>query len=72
MFPIGDHNPSGDTPYVTYALIAVNVVIFGLSQIYANTPAAQHQVYDTYAMIPAEISMGQGCGAFVNRIDAFI
>ena len=28
MFPIRDHNPSGGTPYVTYALIAANVLIF--------------------------------------------
>ena len=28
MFPIRDHNPSGRTPYVTYALIALNVLIF--------------------------------------------
>ncbi len=28
MFPIRDHNPSGRTPYVTYALIAANVAIF--------------------------------------------
>ena len=28
MFPIRDHNPSGRTPFVTYGLIAANVVIF--------------------------------------------
>lgn len=28
MFPIRDHNPSGRTPYVTYALIALNIGIF--------------------------------------------
>ena len=28
MFPIRDHNPSGRVPYVTYALILVNVGIF--------------------------------------------
>lgn len=28
MFPIRDHNPSGRTPYVTWALIALNVLIF--------------------------------------------
>ena len=28
MFPIRDHNPSGRTPFVTYALIAANVVVF--------------------------------------------
>ena len=28
MFPIRDHNPSGRTPFVTYALIVANVAIF--------------------------------------------
>ena len=30
MFPIRDHNPSERTPYVTYGLIAVNVIVFVL------------------------------------------
>ena len=28
MLPIRDHNPSERTPFVTYALIAINVVVF--------------------------------------------
>ncbi|MGB1333223.1 MAG: rhomboid family intramembrane serine protease, partial [Paracoccaceae bacterium] len=28
MFPFRDHNPSGRTPFVTYALIVLNVLIF--------------------------------------------
>ena len=28
MFPIRDHNPSGRTPFVTYALILANAGIF--------------------------------------------
>jgi membrane associated rhomboid family serine protease len=28
MFPIRDHNPSGRTPYVVYALIIANAVVF--------------------------------------------
>ncbi|MDO5369011.1 rhomboid family intramembrane serine protease [Paracoccus sp. (in: a-proteobacteria)] len=31
MFPIRDHNPSERTPYVTYALIALNVAMFLLT-----------------------------------------
>ena len=31
MFPIRDHNPSGRTPFVVYALMAANILIF-LSQ----------------------------------------
>jgi hypothetical protein len=28
MFPIRDHNPSERTPFVTWALIAINVMVF--------------------------------------------
>ena len=28
MFPIRDHNPSGRTPYVAYALMALNIGVF--------------------------------------------
>ena len=28
MFPFRDHNPSGRTPYVTWALIATNITVF--------------------------------------------
>ena len=28
MFPLRDHNPSGKTPYVTWALIAINCVVY--------------------------------------------
>ena len=28
MFPIRDHNPSGRTPFVTWALMAINIAIF--------------------------------------------
>ncbi|WP_347137642.1 rhomboid family intramembrane serine protease [Paracoccus sp. SSK6] len=31
MFPIRDHNPSQQTPWVTYALIAINVAMFLLT-----------------------------------------
>ncbi|AUH35372.1 rhomboid family intramembrane serine protease [Paracoccus tegillarcae] len=32
MFPIRDHNPSERTPYVTYTLLALNVLMFVLTQ----------------------------------------
>jgi membrane associated rhomboid family serine protease len=53
MFPIRDHNPSERTPYVTYALIAMNVVIF-LSYVgLFNDSRALFQFYDNWALIPA-------------------
>lgn len=35
MFPIRDHNPSLRTPYVTYTLIAINLVMFLLTMPWA-------------------------------------
>jgi membrane associated rhomboid family serine protease len=59
MFPIRDHNPSGRTPYITWALMAANVLIF-LSYVQTFSDArALSQVYYTYALIPARLSAGE-------------
>ncbi len=56
MFPIRDHNPSNRTPFVTWALIAINVVVFltYFPQASGN-PAALLAFYSEWALIPAEI-----------------
>ncbi len=60
MFPIRDHNPSQQTPYVTYLLIAANVAIFFLTlPAMSNDPSMQRLLID-WAMIPARISDGGG------------
>lgn len=56
MFPIRDHNPSRQTPYVTYTLIAVNVVVFvSYWSLFADQRALQLFFYD-WAMTPALVS----------------
>jgi membrane associated rhomboid family serine protease len=59
MFPIRDHNPSNRTPFVTWALIALNVVIF-LS--YFPSRAASDALllafYADWALVPAEVLSG--------------
>ncbi|MBF9036540.1 rhomboid family intramembrane serine protease [Rhodobacterales bacterium HKCCE2091] len=59
MFPIRDHNPSNRTPFVTWALIAANCVIFLLyyPELSAQ-PARLMGFYDAWALVPAEISRG--------------
>ena len=53
MFPIRDHNPSGRTPYVTIALIAVNIAVFlSYWHLFSNPPALM-RFYVDYALIPA-------------------
>ncbi len=59
MFPIRDHNPSRSTPYVTWALIALNIGIF-LS--YYPLMADEYQLasfWQEWAMIPESIADGR-------------
>ncbi len=60
MFPIRDHNPSLHTPYVTYALLAANVIIF--LAYYPMLSADEFRLaafFNEWATIPAEVSTGQ-------------
>jgi membrane associated rhomboid family serine protease len=60
MFPIRDHNPSGRTPYVTYALMLMNIGIFlGYVSILSDNRAT-YEFYNTWALIPARLSDGDG------------
>lgn len=68
MFPIRDHNPSGRTPYVVYALIAANIVIF-LSYIsILDDPPALSRLFFDWAAIPARISNGEGLETLVSSM----
>ncbi len=68
MFPIRDHNPSGTTPIVTYALILANVLVFALSNDMLLSDGALSRIYYDYAMIPARISTGENYNAFVTSM----
>lgn len=60
MFPIRDHNPSGLTPYVTRALIAVNILIF-LSYVHMfSDPRALDGFFRSWGMVPARVTGGEG------------
>lgn len=58
ILPIRDHNPSGRRPIVTWALIAINIIIFILYFPIMNNHAALASFWNTWAMIPAEITTG--------------
>lgn len=60
MFPIRDHNPSTKVPYVTYALIAINVVIHLFVMATLQTDRDLFEFYVRFAMIPAKLSNGEG------------
>lgn len=56
MFPIRDHNPSQRTPYVTYALIGLNLAMFALTMPWAGGQVA---IWDRLALYPVAIVHGE-------------
>lgn len=68
MFPIRDHNPSERTPYVTYALMTANLVIFlFMLPLYGNDAAAGH-IFVQYGAIPYRLMSGQGFETIVTSM----
>ncbi len=59
MFPIRDHNPSGRTPYVTWALIAINVLVFLSYYNLFSEPRALNIFFANWGMVPAIASENQ-------------
>ncbi|MEM8978644.1 MAG: rhomboid family intramembrane serine protease [Pseudomonadota bacterium] len=59
MFPLRDHNPSLRTPYVTYALIAINVLVFISYAALFQDDRALSAFFSNWAMIPERVSQGQ-------------
>lgn len=54
MFPISDNNPTRITPFVTYVLIAVNIVVF-IHELTLAPPDLE-QFFQLYAVIPRELT----------------
>ncbi|MGK7877662.1 MAG: rhomboid family intramembrane serine protease [Xenococcaceae cyanobacterium] len=54
MVPLRDNNPTQITPYVTYGLIAVNILVF-LYQISLNSPQLT-EFFHFYAVVPKELT----------------
>jgi membrane associated rhomboid family serine protease len=59
MLPIRDHNPSGRRPYVTYMLIAINVIVFASFNIPLGESRALNLFFAEWGMVPAFISDGE-------------
>ncbi len=60
MFPIRDHNPSDRTPFVTYALVAVNVGVFLAMLPLMADERALYEVYWQYGLVPVKVIHGEG------------
>lgn len=59
MFPIRDHNPSGRTPFVTFALIALNAVVF--LGYWLTLPEFQiDRFFTEWGLVPARLTQAEG------------
>jgi len=68
MFPIRDHNPSEKTPYVTYALIAANVLVFLSYVVLFGDERALSAFYSNWALVPAAVSDGYNLHTLVTSM----
>ncbi|MQQ09937.1 rhomboid family intramembrane serine protease [Epibacterium sp. SM1979] len=68
MFPLRDQNPSGRTPYVTYALMAVNILAYLWYASQFPEGRALAQFYDVVAVVPIEITHGQDWGTLLTSM----
>lgn len=57
MFPIRDHNPSLRRPFVTYALIAANLLVF-LAYFPGASERELNMFFDTYGLVPDRVMAG--------------
>lgn len=60
MFPIRDHNPSGRTPYVTFALILANCVVFLGYWLTIPSETQLNYFFFTWGLIPENVMRGEG------------
>lgn len=68
MFPIRDHNPSGRTPYVTYALMAANILTFIAYIGLLGDDRALFAFFTEWGIVPARISFGEGYHTLLTSI----
>lgn len=68
MFPIRDHNPSTRVPYVTYMLIAANILVFLSTWHLESSPRALLELYANYALVPRFLTEGYGYTGLVTTI----
>jgi membrane associated rhomboid family serine protease len=67
MFPIRDHNPSGRTPYVTIALIVINVLVF-LGYFLSLSEPQLNGFFLTWGLVPVRILSGDGYETFLTSM----
>ena len=68
MFPFRDHNPSEKTPYVTYALIISNILIFLSYVSLFGNDRALGEFWFNWALIPAFVAEGEAMSGLVTSM----
>lgn len=68
LLPIRDHNPSGRTPYVTWALIAVNAAAFLSILPLHSDPHALQRAYGEWALYPGSVTAGRDWSGLVTSM----
>lgn len=64
MVPLRDDNPTRITPYVTYGLIAVNIIVF-LYELSLQQPGQIERFFQIWAVVPRELT-----GSFQGQVVA--
>jgi len=68
MFPIRDHNPSERTPFVTYGLIAANILVYLLMLPAFGDDQLLYQVYGDFALVPGWVTNGGSPHTLVTSV----
>ncbi len=68
MFPLRDHNPTARTPFVNYALIAANILVFLAYWPLSSDPRALQEFFYTWAIVPAFITEGHALPTLVTSM----
>ncbi|MGY6410115.1 MAG: rhomboid family intramembrane serine protease [Alkalilacustris sp.] len=66
MIPLRDHNPSQGTPWVTWALLALNIVVFLSYLPLFGDPRMLMAFFAQWGVVPAEVSGGVGLAGLVT------
>lgn len=68
MIPIRDHNPATRRPYVTWALLALNVAVFLSYLPLFSDGRALTGFFLTWGIVPARLEAGQGVATLVSSM----
>jgi membrane associated rhomboid family serine protease len=68
MFPIRDHNPSGNTPFVTYTLIATNIAVFLAYWFGLQSEYALNEFFYQWGVVPQFVTSGHNLPTLITHM----